>query len=93
LGPEKTSGCQARDFVFFEEGLLSPTLDDPLLQPVDEDEQVTPPTLDHNTSPTTLPDTANVWAENFWTRRQHSTKGTATSERKKQPTAREMHSH
>jgi len=51
---------ESRDIIFFEEGLPSPTLNNPPLRPVDEDEQVTPPTLDHNTSPTTPPDAANV---------------------------------
>ena len=58
--PKRQVVVKSRDIVFFEEGLPSPTLNDPPLRPVDEDEQVTPPTLDHNTSPTTPPDAANV---------------------------------
>jgi len=64
LGPEKTPKRQvvvgSREIVFFEDGLPSPTLNDPPPRPIYKDESVPQPVLDHSIKPTTPPDTANA---------------------------------
>jgi len=53
--PKRQVVVESRDIVFFEDGLPSPTLNDPPPRPVDEDESVAQPVLDRSIKPTTPP--------------------------------------
>jgi len=58
--PKRRVVPSPKTLFFFEDGLLSPTLNDLPPRPVDDDESVTQHVLDHSIMPTTLPDAANA---------------------------------
>jgi len=58
--PKRRVVVESKEIIFFEDGLLSPTLNDRPPRPFDEDESVIQLVLDHSVKPTTPPDAANA---------------------------------